>query len=59
MADSPNIIEKNYDKYIFKHVCIQSCGKVRQVQLGEKYETRMRGKLLDLQNFCKQNSECI
>ena len=26
MADSPNNIEKSYNKYIFKYVCIQSCG---------------------------------
>ena len=26
MADSPNNIEKSYNKYIFKYVCIQSGG---------------------------------
>ena len=26
MADSPNNIEKSYNKYIFKYVCIQSFG---------------------------------
>ena len=26
MADSPNNIEKSYNKYIFKNVCIQSGG---------------------------------
>ena len=26
MADSPNDKEENYNKYIFKYVCIQSCG---------------------------------
>ena len=26
MANSPNNIEKSYNKYIFKYVCIQSCG---------------------------------
>ena len=26
MADSPNNLEKNHNKYIFKYVCIKSCG---------------------------------
>ena len=26
MADNPNNIQKNYKKYNFKYVCIQSCG---------------------------------